>query len=69
MRIEAAAALGIFEDFDEIAGGSLSDCGADFIIGRAGAAIGDVFADRPVQQGRVLRDDTDLCPERFLSDL
>ena len=69
MRLEAAAALGVFKRFDEIAGGGLADRGADFVIGGAGAAIGDVLADGAVKQGRVLRHHTDLCPEGFLRDL
>ena len=42
---------------------------ADLGVGRFGTAIGDVLADGSGKKQRVLQDDRDLRPERFLCDL
>ena len=49
--------LGAFGGFD------------DFLLGRVGASVGDVFADGGGEEERVLEDDADLVAEGFFGEV
>ncbi|MND61060.1 hypothetical protein D3C80_523060 [compost metagenome] len=67
--VVTAVALAVAELADETIGLGAGRSGADLRLGRIGAAIGDVVANRAVQQRGVLGDHADGAAQAVLGDL
>ena len=65
-RIVSFSAVGIDQTHHEVMGMRLPRGGDHGLVGRIRPAVTDVFADRAVQQGRILRDHANLPPKAVL---